>query len=327
MENLKKSILLSIRNLHVYYYTPDGVVKAVSGVDLDVYHGEILALVGESGCGKTTLGYSILNLVPPPGRIVSGSIIFEGRDLTRLSRKELDEIRGKEITMIFQDPMASLNPVFRIGDQMIDVVVHKLRVDKAEARKIALNALKAVRLPNPEEIMHRYPHELSGGMLQRVVIAMAISTKPKLVIADEPTTALDVTIQAAILKLLVELAREINTTVILITHNMGVVAEVADRVAVMYAGHIIEVGNVFDVFSKPLHPYTKGLLSCVPRVDIEVEALPTIGGDVPSLINPPPGCRFHPRCPYASEKCRREEPPMIEAEPDHFVKCWLYAKR
>ncbi len=323
----RREIVLSIRGLRVYYYSPDGIVKAVDGVDLDVYRGEILALVGESGCGKTTLGYSILNLVPPPGRIVEGSILFRGHDITKLPPSELEKIRGREITMIFQDPMASLNPVFRVGDQLIDVIMHKLGVDRDEAYRRAIEALKAVRLPNPEEIMHRYPHELSGGMLQRVVIAMAVAPRPTLIIADEPTTALDVTIQAAILKLLSELAREIDTTAILITHNMGVVAETADRVAVMYAGTLVEVGNVFSVFKNPLHPYTKGLLSCVPRVDIDVPKLSAIGGEVPNLINPPPGCRFAPRCPFAEDRCHSERPPMLEAEPGHFVSCWLYAKR
>ncbi|HDI02442.1 MAG TPA: ABC transporter ATP-binding protein [Ignisphaera sp.] len=327
MEDLSSNVILSIKNLKVYYYSPDGVVKAVDGVDLDIEEGEILALVGESGCGKTTLGYAILNLVPPPGKIVEGSIVFKGRDLVKLSREELEKIRGKEITMVFQDPMASLNPVFRIGDQLLDVVMHKLGVDKDEAYRIVINALKAVRLPNPEEIMKRYPHELSGGMLQRVVIAMAIAPKPSLIIADEPTTALDVTIQAAILKLMAELMRELKTTTILITHNMGVVAESADRVAVMYAGTIVEVGNVYRVFKNPLHPYTEGLLSCVPRADIDIPKLSAIGGEVPSLIDPPPGCRFSTRCPYAKSVCRHRRPPMIEVEPRHFVSCWRYVER
>ncbi|RLE97509.1 MAG: methionine ABC transporter ATP-binding protein [Thermoprotei archaeon] len=319
--------LLQIRGLKVYFYTDEGVVHAVDGVDLDVMRGETLCVVGESGCGKSTLAYSILRLVRPPGRIVEGSILFDGVDLVKLSEEELNKIRGRRISMIFQDPTSALNPVFTVGYQVYEAIELHQRVKGDEAWKRVMSMLRRVGIPSPEVRYRDYPHQFSGGQRQRIMLAIALSCHPDLLIADEPTTNLDVTIQAQVLHLIKQLKEELGMTVMLITHDMGIVAMMADRVAVMYAGKIVEVAPVLDIYEKPLHPYTQALIKAIPLPHVDVEELQPIPGEVPSLLEPPPGCRFHPRCPYAMDVCRREEPPMIDLGEGHQVACWLHAKR
>ncbi len=317
--------LLEIKGLKTYFYTFDGIVKAIDGVDLTVYEDDTLGIVGETGCGKSITSLSVLNLVPPPGRIEAGEIRFEGENLLTKSEKEMRRIRGGRISMIFQNPMSSLNPVFTIGDQIAAVLRVHQNLDRAAARRRAVDVFRTVRLPDAERMPDKYPHELSGGMLQRVMIGMALSCRPRLLIADEPTTALDVTIQAQILWLMRDLKREMRTSIVLITHDLGVVAQVCRRVAVMYAGVIVEIGGLSAVFKSPRHPYTAGLLRTIPRIGHKREQLDTIEGRVPNLITPPPGCRFHPRCPQATERCRQERPAMIEVGAGHRVACHLYA--
>jgi len=319
--------LLQIRGLKVYFYTDEGVVHAVDGVDLDVMRGETLCIVGESGCGKSTLAYSILRLVRPPGRIVEGSILFDGVDLVKLSEEELNKIRGRRISMIFQDPTSALNPVFTVGYQVYEAIELHQRVKGDEAWKRVMSMLRRVGIPSPEVRYRDYPHQFSGGQRQRIMLAIALSCHPDLLIADEPTTNLDVTIQAQVLHLIKQLKEELGMTVMLITHDMGIVAMMADRVAVMYAGKIVEVAPVLDIYERPLHPYTQALIKAIPLPHVDVEELQPIPGEVPSLLEPPPGCRFHPRCPYAMDVCRREEPPMIDLGGGHQVACWLHAKR
>ncbi|EEB74627.1 ABC transporter ATP-binding protein [Thermococcus sp. AM4] len=322
--------VLEVRDLTVHFYTYAGIVKAIEGVSFDVYRGETFALVGETGCGKSVTSRALTQLIESPGRIVRGKVIYHREDgsevdLLRLSEEEIREIRGKEIAYIFQDPHASLDPLYTVGYQIAEaMVVHKTVKDWKEGFRRAVDILKRVLIPDPENRVKNYPHELSGGMKQRVVIGIGVSNDPKILIADEPTTALDVTVQAQILDLMNKLKKEYNTTVILITHNMGVVAEMADRVAVMYAGKIVEIGSVDQIFKNPLHPYTKGLLRAVPNPLAKIERLEAIPGTVPNLITPPKGCRFHPRCPYATEICRKEVPKLKEIEPGHFVACHLY---
>lgn len=324
--------LLDVRDLKTYFFTEDGVVKAVDGVSFRVYPGEVLGLVGESGCGKSVTSLSILRLLDAPGKIVGGEIWFEGRDLLRLSEHEMTQVRGNQISMVFQQPVTSLNPVFNIGSQIAEVImIHNPNVKKAEAWREAVNLLRLVGVPDPERRAYAYPHELSGGQAQRVMIAMALALRPKLLIADEPTTALDVTIQAQILDLLRGLRSQFNTAVILITHDLGVVAEMADRVAVMYAGKIVEEAGVQELFANPLHPYTRGLIASVPVLGRVRDYLETIPGNVPNLIDLPPGCRFAPRCQarldYQLDICTQEEPDLIEIVPGHKVRCWLYQDR
>jgi len=318
--------LLEIRDLKVYYYTSRGVVKAVDGVSFSLRRGEILALAGESGCGKSTLGYALMRLVPPPGKIVGGVVKFNGEDITLLSEEEFRRrIRWKGISMIFQGAMNALNPVVRIGDQLAEIYKIHLGLPKEESYKRAQELLKMVGL-DPKRF-YSYPHELSGGMKQRVVIAMALALNPPLVIADEPTTALDVVVKAQILNLLKYLQREKNMSMIIISHDLSLLAEIADKVAIMYAGKIVEHGPADKVYSKPLHPYTVSLLESIPRLGGEISRLRGIPGEPPDLGSPPPGCRFHPRCPYAMDICRIKEPPMVELGPDHRVACWLAVKR
>jgi oligopeptide/dipeptide ABC transporter ATP-binding protein len=317
--------LLEIKGLKTYFHTFDGIVKAIDGVDLTVYEDDTLGIVGETGCGKSITSLSVLNLVPPPGRIEAGEIRFEGEDLLTKSEREMRRIRGGRISMIFQNPMSSLNPVFTIGDQIAAVLRVHQNLDRFAARRRAVDVFRAVRLPDAERMPDKYPHELSGGMLQRVMIGMALSCRPRLLIADEPTTALDVTIQAQVLRLMRDLKREMRTSIMLITHDLGVVAQVCRRVAVMYAGVIVEIGGLSVVFKSPRHPYTAGLLRTIPRIGHKREQLDTIEGRVPNLITPPPGCRFHPRCPQATERCRQERPAMIEVGAGHRVACHLYA--
>jgi len=320
--------LLQVKNLKTYFFTEDGVVKAVDGVDFYLGRGEVLGLVGESGCGKSVTSHSIMRLIGQPGKIVEGEIWFDERDLAKASEKDMRQIRGNRISMIFQQPTSCLNPVFKVGDQISEVLdIHqKLGKEKGWARAIEL--LKLVGIPEPERRVEAYPHEMSGGMAQRVMIAMALACVPELLIADEPTTALDVTIQAQILNLMRDLHRNMETSIILITHDLGIVAEMCNRVAVMYAGRIIEQADVRTLFKNPQHPYTRGLIGSIPvlgRVKDELEVIP---GSVPNLIDLPPGCRFAPRCRARLEhhltQCIEQEPELLSIGPNHTVRCWLY---
>ncbi|MEE8331720.1 MAG: ABC transporter ATP-binding protein [Acidimicrobiia bacterium] len=320
--------LLQVRDLRTHFHTRHGVAKAVDGVDFSIAKGEVLGLVGESGCGKSVTSLSIMQLVPPPGRLESGQILFDGRDLAALSRKELESMRGDAISMIFQQPQSSLNPVFTVGGQISEVFDLHRELDKEEAAKQAIEMLKQVGIPEPESRMKAYPHEMSGGMAQRVMIAMALACEPELLIADEPTTALDVTIQAQILDLMRALQRDRGTAVLLITHDLGVVAEMADRVAVMYAGEIVEETDVATLFGDPKHPYTQGLIGSIPVLGQVSDELATIQGTVPSLVNLPTGCRFAPRCQARIDNkleiCTQEQPKLEPVDEGHNVRCWLY---
>jgi oligopeptide/dipeptide ABC transporter ATP-binding protein len=318
----QKKPLLELRNLSIHFFTEEGVVRAVENVSLEIHPGEILSLVGESGCGKSVTGLSLLKLIPtPPGRIVSGEILLDGRKLLPLDEKEMEKVRGNEISMIFQEPMTSLNPVFTIGDQILEAIILHQGLDKGEARKRAIEMLNRVKIPSPETRIDSYPHQLSGGMRQRAMIAMALSCQPKLLIADEPTTALDVTIQAQVLQLLKEIQREMGMAVMLITHDLGVVTEIADRVAVMYAGRIVEYASIETIFAQMRHPYTKGLLESIPQLKERRKRLTAIPGQVPNPMDLPRGCKFHPRCYLMIEECKKEEPPLFQVDGDHFSRC------
>ncbi len=320
--------LLEVRNLRTYFFTEDGIVKAVDGVDFVVKHGEVLGLVGESGCGKSVTSLSIMRLISPPGKIIEGEIKLDGKDLLELSETEMVGIRGDRISMIFQQPQSSLNPVFKVGDQIAEVLKIHHQAKKGEDWEKAVELLGLVGIPDPEKKAHAYPHEMSGGQAQRVMIAMALALNPQLLIADEPTTALDVTIQAQILDLMRALRSELNTAVVLITHDLGVIAEMADNVAVMYAGRIVEQTDVNTLFAKPMHPYTKGLIASIPVLGKVKERLDVIPGSVPNLINLPPGCRFASRClarqDHSIPICSEVEPDLVSIQPGHFVRCWLY---
>ncbi len=327
-------LLLKVEDLHTYFYTYEGVVKAVDGVSFDIKKGEIFGLVGETGCGKSVTALSIIGLIDEPGKIVSGKIIYKGKNLLEMSEEEKRKIRGKEISMIFQEPMTALNPVYTIGDQIIELLLlHEegiANIKKApkelreKKRKKAIEMLRLVRMPDPERTIDSYPHELSGGMRQRAMIAMMLATKPSLLIADEPTTALDVTVQAQILNILMDMRDKLGISILLITHDLSVIAEVTDRVGVMYAGNIVEIADTFTLFKNPRHPYTVGLLEAIPKITEKKEELKHIRGSVPNLIYPPPGCRFHPRCDYMKPICKKEKPKLVEIEPGHFVACHLY---
>ena len=320
--------LLEVKGLKTYFFTDEGVVRAVDGIDLRIDRGETLGIVGESGCGKTVTALSVLRLIPmPPGRIVEGQILYEGRDLVTLPPGQMRKVRGKEISMVFQEPMTSLNPVFTIGEQIAEAIRLHEGLGRRAAMDKTVEMLKIVHMANPERRVKEYPHQLSGGMRQRVMIAMALSCNPKLLIADEPTTALDVTIQAQILELLNELKAKLGMAVMLITHDMGVIAETAQRVMVMYAAKVVEEAPVKELFKEPLHPYTQGLLRSIPRIDLAAtkkQRLEAIPGVVPSLIDVPPGCRFTPRCPFAKAVCSEKDPVLKEVKPGHKVACWLY---
>jgi len=316
--------LLEIKNLKINFKTYQGTVQAVDIDHFSIGKGEYVGLVGETGCGKSVTTLAILRLLPPSGRVVSGEILFKGEDLLKKSLKEMENIRGKQISIVFQNPSSSLNPVFTVGEQITRILMLHQNLKKEEAKRKAVKILSLVRLPNPYKILDRYPHELSGGMCQRVMIAMALSCNPDLLIADEPTTALDVTIQAQILKLMRELKDKIGASILLITHDLSVVAQLCDKVAVMYAGRIVEQGKVRDIFKKPLHPYTRGLLEAIPVVGKREKRLKGIEGFVPDMLNPPPGCRFHPRCPYATEICNVKSPDSFHVENGHYVSCFLY---
>jgi oligopeptide/dipeptide ABC transporter ATP-binding protein len=318
-----KEKLLQVENLVTKFRTADGELPAVRGVSFNVDKGETLCIVGESGCGKSITSLSIMGLLPNNGSITNGHILYEGKDLVKYSQDELRKIRGNKISMIFQEPMTALNPVFTVGYQLREsLIIHK-KLSKREANKEGIELLKQVGIPYPEKRMKQYPHELSGGMRQRVMIAIALACKPSLLVADEPTTALDVTIQAQILDLINDLKEELGMGVIMVTHDMGVVAEVADKVMVMYAGEKIEEGDVESIFNNPQHPYTKGLLNSVPNVDDEEYELDPIPGSLPNLNEEITGCRFHPRCAFATDKCRVESPKSFVVNQTHTVSCWL----
>ncbi|WP_176583826.1 ABC transporter ATP-binding protein [Priestia megaterium] len=320
--------MLQIKNLHVQFSTYGGQVQAVRGVSFDLHKGETLAIVGESGCGKSVTSQSIMRLIPtPPGRITSGSILFKGQDLTKLSEKKMRDIRGADISMIFQDPMTALNPTLRVGEQIAENIMQHENISKEKAKEKAFEMLELVGIPNPKERLKQYPHEFSGGMRQRIVIAMALVCNPEVLIADEPTTALDVTIQAQILELFRDIQQKTDVSIVLITHDLGVVAQVADRVAVMYAGKIVEIGTRRDIFYTPQHPYTKGLLRSVPRLDLYESELVPIAGSPPDLFAPPFGCSFAPRCPYVMEVCDRMYPASTKLKESHQVHCWLQDER
>ena len=316
--------LLAIRNLQTHFHTEDGVVRAVDGVTFHVGRGETVAVVGESGSGKSVTSLSIMRLIPPPGAIVGGEIEFQGRNLLTLSNSEIRAVRGNEIGMIFQEPMTSLNPVKTIGDQIAEAVALHQRKNARDAWKAAIEMLDLVGIPDPARRVSNYPHQMSGGMRQRAMIAMALCCRPKLLIADEPTTALDVTIQAQILDLMRKLQRELGMSILFITHDLGVVAEMADRVVVMYAGRVVEEGDVRDIFARPRMPYTRALMRSIPRLDRTDGArqrLETIAGSVPNLLRPPKGCAFHPRCRYMREECLKSAPPLEDTGGGHTVRC------
>jgi len=320
--------LLEVKNLKTYFYTEDGVVHAVDGVDFNVLPGEILGLVGESGCGKSVTSLSIMRLVSSPGKILEGEILLDGTDLRALPEEEMMKVRGNRISMIFQQPQTALNPVFRVGDQIAEVLSIHQDFGKEAGQRRAVDLLRMVGIPDAERRAEAFPHELSGGMAQRVMIAMALACVPELLIADEPTTALDVTIQAQILDLILDMREKMGTSVILITHDLGVIAELAERVAVMYAGEIVEHAESEELFDHPLHPYTQGLIGSIPILGKIKERLDVIPGTVPNLIDPPPACRFAPRCAarvqYGLKICTELKPDLIETRPGHTVRCWLY---
>ena len=318
--------LLEVKDLKTYFYTDEGVVKSVDGVSFSVDKGETLGVVGESGCGKSITSMSIMQLIGKPGKIVNGEIDFKGENLLNKDKEEMRKIRGKEIAMIFQEPMTSLNPVYTVGQQIMEAVLIHEDMTKEQARERAIQMLDLVKIPDAEKRLNSYPHEFSGGMRQRVMIAMALSCNPEFLICDEPTTALDVTIQAQILNLINELKEKTGTAVMMITHDLGVISEVADNVMVMYAGQVVEYTDVDTVFEKPLHPYTQGLISCIPKLGGQEEKLSTIKGMVPSFNDMPEGCLFCPRCEYAKDICRKERPELVDLD-GHQVSCFKYTDR
>ncbi|HEA70041.1 MAG TPA: ABC transporter ATP-binding protein [Desulfobacterales bacterium] len=319
--------LLKIKDLHTYYFTYAGVVKAVNGIDLSIPKGETCGIVGESGCGKSVTARSIMRLIRPPGKIVKGQILFNGQNILKLKESRMRDIRGNSISMIFQEPMISLNPLFRIGDQIAETIRLHKTVSKREARDRSIELLRKVGIPDPEKRIRDLPHQMSGGMQQRVMIAIALSCDPKIIIADEPTTALDVTIQAQILDIMNHLKEVTGTSILMITHDLGVIAEMAQSVAVMYAGKIVEYSSFKEIFTKPKHPYTIGLMDSVPKINDPVpenRMLKTIGGIVPNLLNLPKGCAFQERCDKTFEICREKAPPKFEVNDENYVRCWLY---
>ena len=322
---MAKETVLQVKNLKTYFYTEEGMVPAVDGLDFELGKGETLAIVGESGCGKSVTSLSVLRIVPtPPGKIRDGEILYKGEDLLKKSEREMRAIRGNEISMIFQEPLTSLNPVFTIGKQITDILRMHQGMNKKQAYEKAVEMLAKVRIPSPEKVVNDYPHQLSGGMRQRVMIAMALACNPGILIADEPTTALDVTIQAQIMHLLCDLKKDRDTSIILITHDLGVVAQIAENVMVMYAGQAVEYADVKSIFKEPLHPDTKGLLKSLPVLGEEKDELYSIKGNIPSPKDYPQGCRFSPRCDQACEKCRKEPPPLTVLPDGRKVRCWNY---
>ena len=320
------SVLLSIKGLRVVYLSPRGYVKAVDNVSLDVVKGEVLGIVGESGSGKSTLAHSILRILPPNAKIVDGSIVFEGVDIVKLSEKKFRDFRWKRISMVPQAALNALNPTMKIVDHFIETAKYHGLNDRRAVIEKAAKLLELLRL-DPDRVLPSYPHELSGGMRQRVLIALSMLLDPELLILDEPTTALDVLTQRLILDLLKEIRSRLGLTMIFITHDIATIADLADRVAVMYAGKLFEVGDVYTVFKNPANPYTVALMKSIPSLIGKVEDMKPIPGSPPDLVNPPPGCRFHPRCPYAMDVCRKREPPLVELKPGHYTACWLHVKR
>lgn len=322
---MARKVLLDVKGLETTFFTDDGAVKAVDNIHFHVHEGEVLGIVGESGCGKSVTSLSIMRLIPsPPGKITAGEVLLDGKDLVGLSDKEMRSIRGKDVAMIFQEPMTSLNPLFTIGNQLIEAIrIHNKSWSKKQATARAVEMMKLVGLPRAEELIHEYPHQLSGGMRQRVMIAMALVCDPKVLIADEPTTALDVTIQAQILKLMRELNARLNTAILLITHDLGVVAETCERVIVMYAGQVVEEAPVREIFKNPQHPYTKGLIQSVPDMRFKKDNLYSIPGNVPKPGSIKEGCRFAPRCEFATERCMKETPPLYRTSDVHQARCFL----
>ena len=317
--------LLEVKNLKTHFFTEDGIVPAVDGVDFELKPGETIGIVGESGCGKSVTSISIMKLIPsPPGRIVDGEILFEGKDLVKATESEMQHIRGNDIAMIFQEPMTSLNPVFTIGKQITEAIVLHQNLGKDDAKDRCIEMLKLVGIPRAEQAINEYPHQFSGGMRQRAMIAMALSCNPKLLIADEPTTALDVTIQAQIIELMKELKEKLNTAIMLITHDLGVVAEMSDHVIVMYAGRVVEEADVIDLFKDPKHPYTIGLMKSKPNLDNDSERLEVIPGAVPNPLNMPAGCAFNPRCSHVMDICTKTTPNLVVNEQGRKVRCWLF---
>ena len=314
---------LSIQNLTIDYPINIGTVRAVDDVSFDLEKGETLGLVGESGCGKSTLGLSILKLVRPPGKITSGKIVFNGKNIVSMTQRELLQIRGRDIAMVFQNPLTSLNPLYRIDRQFLETIrQHEPNIDKGEALRRIKSVLEGLGIDSDR--MYEYPHQLSGGMRQRIMIGLGLILNPEIVIADEPTTSLDVIVEAGFIDLLARLRRNFNLAVILITHNLGLVAQLADRVAVMYAGKLVEIGEANQIFKEPLHPYTNGLICCVPNIKLDQEKLETMEGNPPDLVDPPPGCRFAPRCPKAMDRCTRESPVLVSLDKKTSTACWLY---
>lgn len=316
--------ILKAKNLRTSFYTEEGVVRAVDGLSFSLSKGETLAIVGESGCGKSVTSLSILGLIQESGKIEEGEILYNNQDLLKLSEKEMRSIRGKEISMIFQEPMTSLNPVFTVGKQISESLKYHQGLNKRDAREKAIEMLKLVRIPDPEKSIHKYPHELSGGMRQRVMIAMALACEPKILIADEPTTALDVTIQAQIMDLLSEIKEKTELAIILITHDLGVVAEIAQNVMIMYGGKSVEYSDIHSIYKDPKHPYTKGLLQSIPRLDVSKETLYSIKGSIPNLANLPKGCHFAPRCDECMDICKEKMPGVTTLNDGRKVRCWLY---
>ena len=317
--------ILEVKDLHICFHSDKGALPVVEGVDFSLNESEILAIVGESGCGKSVTSLSILGLIEtPPGEITGGEILYRGKNLLACSEKEMEKIRGNDISMIFQEPMTSLNPVYTVGKQIMESLKYHQGLKGAEAKAKAIELIGLVGISSPETFFNNYPHQLSGGMRQRVMIAIALACNPKILIADEPTTTLDVTIQAQIMNLIVDLKKKTGTSIILITHDFGVVSKMAEKVVVMYAGQIVEATGVKEIFAHPLHPYTEGLLKSIPRLDEDPEYLYNIKGTVPPPSDFPVGCRFSPRCPFATERCKAERPPLREAEPGHQIRCWRY---
>ncbi|WP_158734575.1 ABC transporter ATP-binding protein [Alteribacillus sp. YIM 98480] len=318
--------LLEVEHLKTHFFTEKGVIPSINDVSFSINKGEIVALVGESGSGKSVTSMSIMGLIESPGKIVNGSIIFDNQDLTSLTHKKYQKIRRNDMSMVFQEPLTALNPVFSIGFQLIETIKVQQKTNKKKAKEIAFEWLEKVRIPNPDKVFASYPHELSGGMRQRVMIAMALSSRPRLLIADEPTTALDVTIQKQILRLMKDLTKELDTAILFITHDLGIVAEMVDRVMVMYGGEIVEKSEVKQLFHAPKHPYTEGLLKSTPKINQWGEKLHAISGTVPTPSNLPKGCKFHPRCPKAFDRCESEHPPLIGHKDGSQVRCLLYER-
>jgi len=322
---VKRKKLIEVKNLRTYFNTEEGLCKAVDGVSFDIYQSETLGIVGESGCGKSVTALSIMRLISNVnGTISGGKVLFNGIDLIQQSQSQMRKIRGNDISMIFQEPMTSLNPVFTIGEQISEAILIHENISKKSAMKETTEMLRKVNIPLPEKRVNEYPFQLSGGMRQRVMIAMALSCNPKLLIADEPTTALDVTIQAQILDIMNNLKKKYDMSIMMITHNLGVIAEISDQVAVMYTGNIVEYSNVKSIFRNPKHPYTIGLMKCIPRIKSDTKRLHAIPGNVPNPINSPKGCSYHTRCPIAMDICSKKDPSIIEVEKNHFVRCWNF---